>query len=116
MPVYSAFGRPSAPPEVIAERFSWGAFLLPPLFALRHGLWFFLVLYLLAVIGLVGASALVGDAAAVWLYVLLALWCGFAAPDLRRFALRRKWHEHVPVVAPDADSAEWRLLEREGRS
>jgi hypothetical protein len=114
MPVYSAFGRKSEPALAIPEKFSWAAFLLPPLFALYHGLWLFFVLIVIAITALCLSTTVIGASAAFWLYVLLALWCGFAAPDLRRFALR-KWHEQAPVVAPDADSAEWRLLAREAR-
>jgi hypothetical protein len=116
MPVYSAFGRPSEPAEFIAEKFSWAAFLLPPLFALWHRLWLVFVALVVAIVALFLLSTVISDAAAFGLYALVALWCGFAAPDLRRFALRKKWHEHVPVVAADADSAEWRLLEREAQS
>lgn len=113
MTLYSAFGHASEPVLAVPEKFSWFAFLLPPVFALYHGLWLMLVLSVVAIVALIGIGAtVIGGSAAFWLYVLMALWCGFAAPDLRRFSLR-KWDETVPVVAHGSDGAEIELLRRE---
>ena len=70
-------------PAAIAEKFSWPAFLLPPVWAVAHGLWLELIAYLVAVTTLGFASLWLGTAASVWLYGLLVLWLGFAAPGLR---------------------------------
>src|SRR6185437_8661590 len=56
MTIYAVFDRDAKEvPAVVAERFSWLAFLLPPLFALRHGLLLALLGWLVAVL-LLGAG------------------------------------------------------------
>ena len=97
---------------LIADRFSWGAALLPPVWALMHALWleafgWFVMTVLIAVAGL-----FIGGEAAFWLYVLFALWFGFAASDLRLAALKRRGH--VPAgtrIAEDEYLAERDWLE-----
>jgi hypothetical protein len=113
MTLYSAFGRAGEPALAVPEKFSWAAFLVPPLFALYHGLWLMLALTVLAIVALVALATVIGGGAAFWLYGLLALWCGFAAPDLRRFTLKKNWREDLPVAAPDADSATVLVMRRE---
>ena len=113
MTLYSAFGRTGEPALAVPEKFSWAALLVPPLFALYHGLWLMLALTVLAIVAIGALATIIGGGAAFWLYVLLALWCGFAAPDLRRFTLRKNWREDVPVAAPDADSAGVLIMRRE---
>ena len=101
----------TALPAAIAEKFSWLAALLPPVFLLRHGLWLELVALVLAVVALILAARVIGDDAAGLLYVLGALWLGFAAPALRRAALlRRGWHARGPLVAASADLAQLEAL------
>ena len=96
----------------IAEKFSWAAFLLPPVWATAHGLWLELIAYLVVVIALGFAALWLGTAASVWLYGLLALWIGFAAPSLRRTGLRlRGWRYRRIIVAPAADLATLSWLE-----
>jgi hypothetical protein len=56
------------------------------------------------------ASLWLGTAASVWLYGLLAVWIGFAAPSLRRTSLRlRGWRYRRVVVAtaPDLAALSW---------
>ena len=114
MPVtlFAIYERQSAAPVAIAEKFSWLAFLLPPVFALRHGLWLELLAYIVVVIALGFAATLLGDAATFWLYALFALWIGFAAPSLRRHALAsRGWNHRRDVTAAAADLAALSWLE-----
>ena len=101
----------TAPPAAIPERFSWLAALLPPLFLLRHGLWLELLGFVLAAGALVLGARLIGGDAALALYLLGALWLGLAAPDLRRWALRRRgWDERGPRIAASADLAQLEAL------
>ena len=114
MPVtlFAIYERQSAAPAAIPEKFSWAAFLLPPVFALRHGLWLLLLFYVAAVIALGLAASILGGAATFWLYVLFALWIGFAAPSLRRHALSsRGWSHRRNVTAAAADLAALSWLE-----
>jgi len=107
MTIYAVFDRDAKEvPAVVAERFSWLAFLLPPLFALRHGLLLALLGWLVAVLLLGAGETLIGGTAAFWLYVLVALWFGFEAPALRGASLRRRgWRARTALVAADADLA-----------
>jgi hypothetical protein len=81
-------GKPDLP-AAIPDRFSGLAFWLPPVFALGHGLWLAFVGFVLVVASLVLLTPWLGAAAALALYLLLALSFGFAAPALRRRKLRR---------------------------
>lgn len=96
MTLYSLFTRnaaengPIEAPEAVAERFSWFAFLLPPLYALVHGLWLVFLGLAVAMFALGFARSWLGGEATFWLYWLLALWFGFEAPTFRRRKLRRK--------------------------
>lgn len=111
MTLYAIFERADDPaPAVVPERFSWFAALLPPVYALAHGLWLGLVLYGAAVVALVAASAWIGEDAGFWLYVLLAVLVGLEAPALRRRALRaRGWTYRTDMIAaaPDLAQREW---------
>lgn len=99
-------------PEAVPEKFSWFAALLPPLHALVHGLWGQLALVVLAVAALLAGIAIIGAAAALWLYLLVALACGFAAPGARRRALRRRGYVAAGhYFAADAALARLVLLE-----
>ena len=110
MTLFAIFERQAAAPVVVAEKFSWLAFLLPPVWAIMHGLWLELVVYVVKVVALVLLASFIGDTATVWLYWLLALWIGFAAPSLRRKALaRRGWIYRRDLVAggPDLAAIGW---------
>ena len=43
-------------PQAVPEKFSWFAALLPPVHALAHRLWGQLVLFVLAIMALLGAA------------------------------------------------------------
>jgi hypothetical protein len=114
MTLYSIFEKPQekaakrrvrfAPPVAVADRFSWLAVLLPPLFALLNGLWLLLLFWIVLVGGLVYASRVIGDDAAFALYVLVAVFMGFEAPAFRRDGLLARgylWRGDVVAAAPD---------------
>ena len=98
-------------PAAIPEKFSWFAAILPPFFLLAHGLWLELVAWLLKVVALVVLSAFIGDDAAFALYVLVAIWFGFAAPGFCRHALQwRGWRPRGARVAMSRDMAQLEAL------
>ncbi len=76
MTVYSIFEKPQGKaakdraPVAIPERFSWFAMLLPPVFALVHGLWLLLLFWIALVLGLAYAGRVIGPEAVFWLYVV----------------------------------------------
>ncbi|SEQ22830.1 Protein of unknown function [Devosia sp. YR412] len=99
-------GRPDLP-AAVPESFSWFAAILPPAFLAAHGLWLELVAWGLKVIALVLLSRFIGGDAAFALYLLTAVWLGFAASGLRRHALAwRGWTYRGERVALSADMAQ----------
>ena len=113
MTVYSIFEKPQAKavthrgPVAIPERFSWLAMLLPPIFALLHGLWLLLIFWIALVIGLAYAARIVGPDAAFALYCLVAVFLGFEAPAFRRDWLTfRGYQWRGDIVASAADLAQ----------
>jgi hypothetical protein len=102
----------AALPEAVAEKFSWFAALLPPVHALAHRLWDQLALFLVGLAAIVVAERWTGADAAIWLYILLALACGFAAPAARRRSLRRRGYGAEGYrFAPDSDLARLSAME-----
>jgi len=100
MTLYSLFTRngaegPDAAPEAVAERFSWFAFLLPPVYALAHRLWLVFLGLVVAILALGFAGRWLGGDAAFWLYGLMALWFGFEAPAFRARKLHRQGYLHA---------------------
>ncbi|WP_323014918.1 DUF2628 domain-containing protein [Devosia sp.] len=99
-------------PMAVGERFSWFAFLLPPVHALLHRHWGQLGLFVLALAVLVLGARFLGAEAACWLYLPVALAFGFAAPGAGRRALRRRGYAPAGhVFAADADLARLAFLE-----
>ena len=107
MTTYAVFDRDAKDaPAVVADRFSWFAAILPPLFALAYGLWLEFFVYLVLVALLSASSVMIGDSAAFWSFVVLAVWIGFEAPAMRRGALRRRgWQHRTDVIAAADDQA-----------
>lgn len=112
MTVYSIFEKPQAKaakhraPVAVAERFSWFAMLLPPVFALVNGLWLVLVFWIALVMGLGFASRIIGTDAAVSLYLLVAVFLGFEAPAFRRDWLAfRGYQWRGDIIAAGEDLA-----------
>jgi hypothetical protein len=114
MTVYSIFEKPQEkaakkrvrfnPPVAIADRFSWSAAILPPLYALAHGLWLVLLFWIVLVAGLAYAGRVIGPDAAFWLYVAVAVFMGFEAPGFRRDKLLLRgyrWAGDLVATAPD---------------
>jgi len=98
MKLYSVFLPTGVSPPRSLERakfvklgFSWLAFLVTPVWAVRHGLWLALVLWLafVAGIGLLVAFAHIGAAAALLLYDLGALAFGLEADRFRQGRLSK---------------------------
>ncbi|MBJ3786605.1 DUF2628 domain-containing protein [Devosia sediminis] len=99
-------------PQAVPEKFSWSATLLPPVHALAHRLWDQLALFVLGLGSIVVAARWTGPDAAIWLYILLAIACGFAAPGaLRRSWQRRGYRPEGYRFATDADLARIAVLE-----
>jgi len=100
MTLYSLFTRRGAAglgeaPEAVAERFSWLAFLLPPVYMLVHGLWLALLGFVAVLLVLGFASAWLGGDMSFWLYGLSALWFGLEAPAFRARKLHRQGYLHA---------------------
>jgi hypothetical protein len=113
MTLYSIFEKPQAKaakdraPVAIAERFSWFAVLLTPLFALVNGLWLLLIFWIALVMGLFYASRIIGPDAAFWLYAVVVVFLGFEAPALRRdWLLFRGWQWRGDVISSAEDLAQ----------
>ncbi len=113
MTVYSIFEKPQGKaakdraPAAVPERFSWLGMLLPPVFALWHGLWLLLVFWVALVMGLAYASRLIGLEAAVCLYGLVAVFLGIEAAAFRRDGLLfRGYAWRGDIIAAGEDSAQ----------
>lgn len=117
MTVYSIFEKPQEkaakrrvrfnPPVAIADRFSWFAAVLPPLFALAHGLWLLLIFWIALVAGLGYIGRIIGGEAAFALYILVAVFLGFEASAFRRDSLLLRGYQwRGDMVARGADLAE----------
>jgi hypothetical protein len=98
----------------VRDGFSWWAFLLTPLWMLRHRLWLTLAIYLLISAAL--DVALRGLGASVFTMVivgvLISLLVGLEAGTLRRFKLaRRNWRNVGVVTGDDLEDAERRFFD-----
>ncbi|MGC1778418.1 MAG: DUF2628 domain-containing protein, partial [Xanthobacteraceae bacterium] len=85
----------------VRDGFHWWAFLLTPLWMLRHRLWLVLVIYLVVTAAIDGL--LRGLGCSVFLImltgVLISLLIGFEASTLRRYTLDRRGWRNVGVVS-----------------
>ena len=110
--LYRSVDDPPALPVAVSERFSWFAALLPPVHALYHRLWDQLGLFVLGLAALIFGARYLGPDATLWLYILLAIACGFAAPGAQRRALKRRGFAGLGHrVATDADLARLAVME-----
>jgi hypothetical protein len=111
MTLYSVFDRRrDEPPALVPDRFSWFAALLPPVFAVAHGLWLAGLLWLAGVLVIGGLGLWLGPEAAFWLYVLFAVWFGWEAGGFRRRALRRRGYVYRTeriALAEDLAEVDW---------
>jgi hypothetical protein len=85
----------------VRDGFYFWAFLLTPLWMIRHRLWMVLVLYLVLTAGLETVLRIVGGSGAViaLVGVLISLLAGLEAATLRRFTLRRRHWQNVGIVS-----------------
>lgn len=121
MPLYQVLSRPDpaalyageSGAVFIEEKFSWGAFVLMPVWALAHGLWRELVLWMIATALLVLLAFVIGFDAAFWLYVLGAVLTGFEAGNIRAASLRRDGYSPMgDIVAMAPEMAEMEYIKR----
>ncbi len=96
----------------LPDRFSWFAFLLPPIWAFSNRLWFTLFAMVLFILGL----NIVSDfliLPILGFYILAVLWLGFEANSIvgNSYA-RRGWHALNPVLAVDRMRAEQKYFGR----
>jgi Protein of unknown function (DUF2628) len=98
----------------VRDGFAFWAFVLAPLWMLRHRLWLVFIGYVVAVIALqVGLRALGASPAVMVLVSLLIAWLvGLEAATLRRFTLaRRRWKNVGIVVGDDREAVERRFFD-----
>ncbi len=98
----------------VRDGFSFWAFLLTPLWMIRHRLWLALLVYAFVTIALQVGLRSIGTSQMIMLVVgtLVALLVGFEAATLRRFALaRRRWKNLGIVVGDDLEAAERRFFD-----
>ena len=98
----------------VPDRFSWGAFLLAPLWMLWRRLWLVFVAYFVVMaavtLGLMVAG--VGPGARFLVGALISLLVGLEAANLRRRALLRGgWRELGPTMGHDLAAAERRFFD-----
>jgi hypothetical protein len=98
----------------VRDGFSFWAFLLGPLWMLRHRMWLVLIAYVVLAFGLRFCLQRLGAEGAVPAVVglLVALLVGFEAGSLRRFTLSRRRFTNVGViVGDDREVAEQRFFD-----
>jgi uncharacterized protein DUF2628 len=123
MPVYTVHEPPRRDDELLAHtaRFAFvrdgfhvWAFLLAPLWMLRHRLWLEFIVYALLIGGITFALRRLGvaESAGGAVALLLAILIGIEASSLRRWKLERRGYENLGVVvADDRDIAERRFFD-----
>jgi hypothetical protein len=98
----------------VRDGFSWWAFLLTPLWMLRHRLWLVLAIYLLISAAVDVALRALGASVFTMVVVglLISLLVGLEAGTLRRFKLaRRHWRNVGVVTGDDLEDAERRFFD-----
>ncbi|MFL6796442.1 MAG: DUF2628 domain-containing protein [Xanthobacteraceae bacterium] len=99
---------------LVRDGFAFWAFLLAPLWMLRHRLWLVLLGYVLLVAALQLGLRALGFSSVVMGVVgmLVGLLIGLEAATLRRFTLaRRGWHNVAIVSGEDLEAAERRFFD-----
>jgi hypothetical protein len=98
----------------VRDGFSFWAFLLAPLWMLRHRMWLVFLGYVIVTVALQVGLRLIGASTTVIMVAgaLVSLLIGFEAASLRRFTLwRRRWKNVGIVVGDDVESAERRFFD-----
>jgi hypothetical protein len=124
MPAYAVFEPPARANQPVVEyaarfvflrdRFSWGAFLLGPLWMIWRQLWLVLIIYIVAIAAIAYGMQhfAIPRTAQFIVSLLVALLVGMEAPGMRRWTLlRRGWRERGIVVADDLETAERRFFD-----
>jgi Protein of unknown function (DUF2628) len=123
MAAYSVFeppprsGEPGADPErfrFVRDGFSWGAFLLGPLWMLWCRLWLVFAGYIVLMAVIPFGLAKLGASPDMIAFVafLIALLLGFEGSSLARWTLRRRrWRELGIVVGQNREEAERRFFD-----
>jgi hypothetical protein len=127
MSVYTVHQPPPKADEIASEPerfvfvrdgFSFWAFLLGPLWMLRHRMWLVLLGYAALIAALQGVLYLLNAPSAVRMTVmaLVALLIGIEAGTLRRFTLRRRKWSNIGVIVGDRETAEQRFFDSWSKS
>jgi uncharacterized protein DUF2628 len=98
----------------VRDGFSWWAFLLTPLWMLRHCLWLALLIYLLVTAAVDAGLRALGASMFILVLagLLISLLAGLEAGTLRRFKLaRRHWRNVGVVTGDDLEDAERRFFD-----
>jgi hypothetical protein len=98
----------------VRDGFHFWAFLLAPLWMLRHRMWLELIAYVLLIGAVTFALVRLGVAGSVgfWVGLLFSLLVGMEAPSLRRWKLSRRGFGNVGlVVGDDQETAERRFFD-----
>jgi len=98
----------------VRDGFSWWAFLLTPLWMLRHRLWLALAVYLLVSVALDAGLRALGASVFTLIVasLLISLLAGLEAGTLRRLKLaRRHWRYIGVVTGDDVEDAERRFFD-----
>jgi hypothetical protein len=98
----------------VRDGFHFWAFVLAPLWMLRHRLWLMFIAFLLVVVALQAALHALGagQGARFTAYALVALLVGLEAGTLRRWTLvRRGWREAGIVSGDSREGAERRFFD-----
>ncbi len=123
MSVYTVHQPPPKADEIASEPerfvfvrdgFSFWAFLLGPLWMLRHRMWLVLLGYAAQIAALQGVLYVLNAPSTVRIVVfaLVALLIGIEAGTLRRFTLRRRnWSNVGVIVGDDREIAEQRFFD-----
>jgi hypothetical protein len=112
----------AADPAAIAERadfiregFCWPAFLFGPFWLLARGLWRALGAWCLGalIVALAASYGRAPDFAAIWLYLLSAIWLGLEGQGLAAAARQRAGFRFVDIVTgADSGAAEHGFFSR----
>lgn len=114
MTIYTVHKRPADPPDkivLVAEGYSWLAFVFTAFWAVSKGLWLVtLVLLSILVLGsFAGRVFQLGDVSMAALQLAISAIFGFEARNLQRWTLRRRGYDEIAVVSgrtvPEAELA-----------
>jgi Protein of unknown function (DUF2628) len=100
----------------LRDGFSFLAFLFPPLWLLWHKLWVEAAVTFAVLLGAAAAEQIAGLSVSAPLQLLVSIFVGLEGNSFRIARRRRRgWEEIAVVDARNADDAETRYLEGEGR-